>query len=592
MDSSTARKINQICFQIKKVSKDIEFVIENQLNGGGGQGEPGPPGPRGPQGQPGPNGQQGARGAQGAEGIQGPQGLIGADGPQGPTGTGQLSFDIKTESSSLDLDLGTDYTFFANPTSYSMDGNQLPCYTLADAVDFQKKNLSLVNDSSGNVKIKTSIGNFNLDYNDKDSTLVFINGQWIQQGSPAWYPDRQQAKLIGTDIIGTGIIQGSSVSLSKYGNTLAIGGPGDDDNQGATWIFTRSGTIWSQQAKLIGTGSVMGSVPRRGTSVSLSADGDTLAVGAPDEYRPTTTNEVGAAWIFVRSGTTWSQQTILRPSPNIGNIDVGARGTSIALSGGGNTVAIGDPDYDVNNFPTDDRKPGTVWVFLREGTTWSQQGASLTPDDIIPTGTLGTGFFESKIGTSVSINADGNIIAAGGPQDNFGIGATWIFTRDKKIWSQQTKLVGSDILGTGPLQGTSVSLSSNGDVLAVGGPNDNFGEGAVWIFRRNNDIWTEEVKLKGTNVIGLGEQGTSVSLSGDGKTLTFGGKTDDSNIGGTWIFTYTGTSWIEQGIKLVGTGGIGNSEQGSSVDLAGDGRTLVVGGPQDDSAIGAGWIFI
>ena len=102
----------------------------------------------------------------------------------------------------------------------------------------------------------------------------------------------QQAKLIGTGAIGPSG-QGSSVALSASGSTAMVGGPFDNYDVGAAWVFKRSGGVWTQQAKLVGTGAIGDAL--QGNSVSLSASGSTAIVGGPWD-----TDRTGAAWVFVR----------------------------------------------------------------------------------------------------------------------------------------------------------------------------------------------------------------------------------------------------------------------------------------------------
>ena len=158
---------------------------------------------------------------------------------------------------------------------------------------------------------------------------------------------QQGPKLVGTGAVGTNVAQGYSVALSADGSTLAAGGPGDNQNSGATWVFTRSGTNWAQQGpKLVGAGAA-GSA-EQGASVALSADGATLAVGGR-----TDNNFDGAAWVFIRSGTGWGQQ-----GPKLvgaGAVGSAGQGVSVALSADGATLAVGGVG--------DDNGAGATWVF-------------------------------------------------------------------------------------------------------------------------------------------------------------------------------------------------------------------------------------
>ena len=141
---------------------------------------------------------------------------------------------------------------------------------------------------------------------------------------------QQGAKLVGTDAT-VFANQGSSVELSADGNTALVGGYTDDSGAGAAWVYTRSGGVWSQQGdKLVGTGAV--GAARQGVSVALSADGNTAAVGGPDDN-----SRAGAAWVYTRDGGgVWSQQGAKL-------LGTGEQ-ASVALSADGNTAIVGGRD--------------------------------------------------------------------------------------------------------------------------------------------------------------------------------------------------------------------------------------------------------
>jgi hypothetical protein len=148
-------------------------------------------------------------------------------------------------------------------------------------------------------------------------------GVWSQQGP----------KLVGIGAVGTAN-QGVSVSLSADGNTAIVGGYYDNGNAGAAWVWTRSGGVWSQQGpKLVGTGAV--GIAGQGHAVSLSADGNTAIVGGPVDN-----SFDGAAWVWTRSGGVWSQQ---RPklvgTGAVGSEQ--DQGWSVSLSADGNTAIVG-----------------------------------------------------------------------------------------------------------------------------------------------------------------------------------------------------------------------------------------------------------
>jgi hypothetical protein len=400
--------------------------------------------------------------------------------------------------------------------------------------------------------------------------FIYKQNRWLQVGDinyTNFYPTTQQgSKIFGIGNTGSAQ-QGYSVSLSADGNTLAEGGPFDNNNQGAVWIFTRSGTNWSQQQKLGGTGA-SGTTVNQGYSLALSADGNTLVEGGPLDD-----NNQGAVWIFTRSGTTWSQQEKLRGTGASGTTV--NQGYSVALSADGNTLAEGGPSDNIDK--------GAVWIFKRSGTIWTQQ------EKLVGNGASGT---STRQGTSVALSADGNTLAIGGPEDNNGQGAVWVFTNNGISWTQQAKLVGSGSSGTFIYQGTSVALSADGNTLIEGAYGDNNSQGAVWVFTRSGIIWTQQAKLVGSESLGFAvAQGYTVALSADGNTLAEGAFGDNNNKGAVWTFTRSGTVW-KQRSKLIGSGATGIFiYQGTSVALSADGNTLAEGGVSDFSNTGAIWVF-
>jgi hypothetical protein len=326
---------------------------------------------------------------------------------------------------------------------------------------------------------------------------------------------QQGPKLVGFLSAGS-VAQGSSIALSADGNTAMVGGPSVDAGTGVAWVYIRSADVWSEQDELVGTGAAGNAM--QGTSVALSADGNTAIVGGPGDN-----DRIGAAWVFTRSGGVWSQQ-------------------GLKLVGTGATIN--------------------------------------TPESTFQ-------------GYSVALSADGNTAVVSGTGDNSGTGAVWVYTRSGGVWYQEgPKLVGTGGVGISQQQGYSVTLSADGNTAIVGGPIDNNEIGAAWVFTRGGGVWTQQgLKLVGPGAVGEAEQGSSVALSADGNTALVGGWADDSDMGAAWVFTRSGTVWNQQGGKLVGTGAVGEAEQGSSVALSADGNTAIVGGPNDNNRIGAAWVY-
>jgi len=388
---------------------------------------------------------------------------------------------------------------------------------------------------------------------------------------------QEQPKLVGTGAVGTGN-QGMSVALSADGNTAIVGGPGannaDRDRPasggpaGAAWVFTRSGGVWRQQAKLVGTTSEYGGgLWSQGASVAVSADGNTAIVGGPSDNRTT-----GAAWVFTRSGDVWTQQVNKLVGSRAGEppLPLG-QGMSVAVSADGNTAIVGGWGAE------------GAWVFTRSGSLWTQQGKKL-----VGTGAAGN----ARQGMSVALSADGNTATVGGWSDNSKTGAAWVFTRNGGVWTQQgKKLVGTDAVGRAR-QGISVALSADGNTAILGGPGDKdrsapFGlgaTGAAWVFTRSGGVWTQQNKLVSTGAVG--RLGTSVALSADGNIAVVGGFAEDGGV--ALVFTRTGGQWAQEK-KLVGTGAVGKSAP--SVALSADGRVVMLGASNDNGGLGAAWVF-
>jgi len=324
-------------------------------------------------------------------------------------------------------------------------------------------------------------------------------GTWAQQGH----------KLVGSGGASP-TQQGFSVALSADGNTAALGGRRD------AWVFTRKGGTWTQQGeKLEGTGAVGDVLAYEGVSVALSAEGNTLLIGADGDN-----GGVGTAWVFVRTGGTWAQQG--SKLVGTGGSAYAGQGRSVALSADGTTALIG-------GYGDRSDAGGAAWVFTREKGGWSQEGAKL-----VGTGNVG----KALQGVSVALSADGNTALIGGFGDNSLTGAAWVFTRSGGAWTQQgAKLVGTGAAGPAA-QGFSVALSADGNTALIGATGDaSTLPGAAWLFTRENGVWTQQgSKLVGTGaVVGAAKQGISVALSGSGRIAIVGGWTDSAP-GGAWVF--------------------------------------------------------
>jgi hypothetical protein len=337
-----------------------------------------------------------------------------------------------------------------------------------------------------------------------------IGGAWaFARSSGNW-------RQLGRKLVASGQLTttgfGLRVALSADGNTALIGGPLESGGAGAARIFVRSGSGWRQTAKLTPRGEAGRS--GFGESVALSGDSTVALVGAPTDALG-----AGAAWIFTRSGSTWTQSSKLTGR---GEVGPGRFGVSVALSTDGQIAAVGAP-LDANSV-------GAMWTFVRSGTEWSPQGSKLT---------VKSGKSQAQFGSSVALSAKGTTALIGAPVDDADVGTAWVFTRSGSEWHQQGKaLTTPDKPGTVQFGG-SVALSGSGDTALVGGANDNgyVGTGGVWLFTRSGSTWSHEgTQLAPRPERGRAGFGSSVAVSTDGSIAVVGGYNDDRGTGAAWEY--------------------------------------------------------
>ncbi len=297
---------------------------------------------------------------------------------------------------------------------------------------------------------------------------------------------RQQAKLQADDGASRDLF-GSSVAIS--GDTVMVGAPEDDDLgdvSGSAYVFVRSGSEWTQQAKLLASNGTAWN----GLGASVAISGDTAVVGASYfREREDWKYYFGAAYVFVRSGTTWTEETEL---PGRGATLYPA---SVAVSGGTAVVgAIRDGDS------------GAVQVFVREGTGWVPQARLIAGD---PT-----------YGFGASVGIDGDTLIVGAPADtSIFLGSAYLFTRSGVTWAEQAKLV--DTRRIDGALGTSVSLSAG---LAVAGAPGTSGpadaQGAAYVFHLGQWANSPPTADAGADqeLECTGAAGISVILDGSGST--------------------------------------------------------------------------
>jgi len=411
------------------------------------------------------------------------------------------------------------------------------------------------------------------------------------------------------------------VAVSADGNTLVVGAPLEDGedglqhDKGVVYVFTRTGTAWNEQPALLrapngeGGGTPQAPGDLFGLAVALSADGGTLAVGAPLEDGSLTstvenendsTPDSGAVYVFVRNGSTYALQAYLKAVP--GTFDsLSTRdhfGSSLALAADGGTLVVSAPLAEV--VPQPDFDDGAAYVFTRNAAAWTQRavlGGPHTPDNT-----------NDQFGRPVAISADGATIAVGAPFADGGVaesGAAYVFTTTDRVqWQREAYLQApnADIEDT---FGVGVALSADGNTLAVGAPgedgdatstldadNENLeSAGAAYVFTRGASGWsTTPAYLKPSTTIELAQFGSTLSLTSGGNELAVGAPFDLSVPtleGAVFVFLRVGASWLQQARFDAGV-----VEFGKTIALTADGATLFSGAETSQSAPIAGAVHV
>lgn len=455
----------------------------------------------------------------------------------------------------------------------------------AENGDFFGKSVALSRDGkilaiSANGEDSSSSG---IDGNQLDNSMSIAGAVYIfVKENSSW----SQSSYIKASNTGANDHFGHAIKLSGDGNTLAVSALYEDSNSsgvngaqndlgvatGAVYLFKKSANIWNQVAFIKASNSQQGT--RFGFALDLSDDGKVLVVGAPGEdslssginsignFSAGLNYDSGAAYVFRENNSIWSEQAYIKAS-NSGELDGFA--WDVSLSGNGEHLAVGaykekSAATGINGNQLDDSlyNAGAAYIFSHQNNNWSQHAYIKASN----TG-YGDGF-----GNAVSLNEDGSILAVAARNERSsatGIngdeldnslggdgGAVYIFNRTHTNWMQEAYIKAST--SSGKHFGNTVSLSDSGDQLAVGayhesnmatgvGGNENLGgglrSGAAYTFVKRSGIWVQQVYIKASNTGGptgtevVGDQFSwSLALSGDGRSLAVGAPSEDSNATG------------------------------------------------------------
>ena len=360
---------------------------------------------------------------------------------------------------------------------------------------------------------------------------------------------------------------GKHVSLSSDGNVLAVGGinnDGNGSNSGHARVFAWNGTAWAQRGSDIDGEAASDQL----FAVSLSSDGTILAVGANGNDGGG--NASGHVRVYNWNGSAWTQL-----GPDIDEAASSNSGYSTSISSDGTILAIGAIRYDAPNYGNS----GSVRIVQWNGSSWTQRGSRITDSQASAQG-----------GAAVSLSSDGNIVACGSQRYDTANGAdsgrvrVFEWNSSSSDWTQR----GGDLDGdnAGDFYGISVSLSSNGNILVIGGINNDTranNGGHSRVFEWNGSTWTQ----LGNDFYGttsFGYNGNSTSISSDGTIVAIGTYRSEGLAGHVNVYKWDGTAWNQIGDKIVGESG--GDHSGSFISLSSNGSTLAIGAINNDGTTG------
>jgi hypothetical protein len=361
---------------------------------------------------------------------------------------------------------------------------------------------------------------------------------------------------------------GSSAAIE--GDTAIVGTPedvGGVNNKGSAYIFIRNRGTWIQQQKLVASDAALGD--EFGTSVAIN--GDKVIIGARGKSINGNLYQ-GAAYIFVRNGSTWIQQQKLVAS---GGSASERFGTSVVISG--NTAIVGTATFAGNS------PQGSATVFELIGGVWTVQQKIKASD----------GVDSYTFGSSLTVSDDTLIVGA--PGGNNGAGSAYVFVRNGALWTEQQKLVAPNGVA-GDYFGDSVAI--NGDTAIIGaieiagaGANG-IRNGSAYVFVRNGASWTQQQKLTARDGTRGDEFGGSVAI--EGNTAIIGAPGDfGTNVepGSAYVFIRnTSSTWIEQQ-KLTPVAGNSSRNGYFGKAVAISGSNIIIGAFEDGERQGAAYIF-
>ncbi|MCP4138396.1 MAG: hypothetical protein GY754_45965 [bacterium] len=358
-----------------------------------------------------------------------------------------------------------------------------------------------------------------------------------------------------------GDLFGKRVAISSDGKTIVTGTEHMEGWSGNVFVYSWTGNSWNE-TKLKASDSA--DFLNFGSSVAISSDGNTIAVGAFDAKDFGGCS--GSVYIFSRLGSSWNQTQKLTAS------DAAAEdyfGFSVAISSDGNSIVVGARFNDDKG-----ENSGSAYVYNWTGSRWNET-QKLTASD---------GAADDCFGIDVAVSSSGSTIVVGAykNKDNgANSGSVYIFSRSGSSWNQTQKLLASDG-AVGDRFGYRVVISSDGSTIAVGAYYDNDngeGSGSAYVYNWTGSSWNETKIIASDGAAG-DLFGDSLAISPEGSTIVVGARYDDDKgerSGSVYIYNWVGSSWDET--KIIASDGTTENSFGWGVAVSSGGNSVIVGAP-------------
>ena len=357
---------------------------------------------------------------------------------------------------------------------------------------------------------------------------------------------------------------GKSVCISGDGNTVLVGAYSKDvgsaTNQGEAYIFSRSGNTWSEDTILLASNG--SDDDNFGFSVSLSYDGNTAIIAAHHK-EDGVKNLQGAVYVFARTNGVWTEKVILMPSDAAYGDNFGY---NISLSADGNRFIVGAPRKIVGS----NSQQGKAYIYLRSGNTWVEEAIFTAAD----------GAENNFFGWATHISGDGNTALVGaighGAASSY-LGKAYVYTRSGSVWSLQGALLPSDP-EYNCNYANALCLSYNGNTALVGAPDKTITggdpqQGKVYVYTRSGNTWSQQAGLVTTAGKALDRFGVAVTLSSDGNQAFIGSNVDDKGM--AYQFTRSDQVWTEQS-SFAASDAAQYDFFGQDLSVSADGNTLLI----------------